>query len=79
MWLGDKKFQGRKPDIDSSVLSEIIRLVGEWLRDNGRTLPPEKMGEVVATLYDVTMEDASESGPRQVSRQSVATALRLVA
>lgn len=65
--------------LDLSLFSEIIRLVEQWLDDNNRSLSPDKKGEVIATLYEIAMETADDTGTPQVDPNAIGRILRLVA
>ena len=79
MLASDEKPVSQNHPLDLSLFSEIIRLVEQWLDDNNRSLSPDKKGEVIATLYEIAMETADETGTPQVDTNAIGRILRLVA
>lgn len=65
--------------LDLPMLSEIIRIVEEWLDRHNRSLGPVKKAEVVATLYEIAVDDREKTGDAIVDPKRADMILRLVA
>nr|WP_281378921.1 transcriptional regulator [Azospirillum oleiclasticum] len=65
------------PAFNRDALADVIEVVEEWLRRNGRTLPPSKKAEVFTELYEMAIED-SEPRSARTNLRVVERILRLV-
>ncbi|WP_085558248.1 helix-turn-helix domain-containing protein [Azospirillum agricola] len=57
--------------INRQALMDVIRLVEEWLRRNKRDLSPDKKAEVFTELYEMSIEndtDSATTDPKIVGR-----------
>lgn len=67
--------------IDTDLLTEIIRLLDEWLSKNKRHLAPEFKGKFITEAYIFCREEAAASGApaAEIAERAVVRFLRLVA
>lgn len=65
--------------LDLPLLSVIIGMVEEWLGGHNRSLAPAKKAEVVATLYEIAIEETAKTGEARIEPRTVERFLRLVA
>jgi len=59
--------------VDLSIIKQVIEAVMEHLQNNQLTMPPEKVSELVAVLY----EEITESQDKQINKGKVARLIKL--